>query len=328
MNITTVTKERKLASTRDAYGKTLIELGKENPNIVVLDADLAVSTRTSLFAKEFPERFFDLGVAEQDMVSTAAGLAASGKIVFASTFAVFGSGRAWDQVRMSVAYTRLNVKIVVTHGGITTGEDGASHQANEDIAIMRALPNMTVIVPADAIETVKAVKSAAEFYGPTYIRLSRPKTPIVYQSEDYNFKIGKGVVMREGKDVTIFACGIMVAKALDAAEELMNPTMAGKENIDCRVVNLHTIKPIDKELIVKCAEETGAIVTAEEHSIVGGLGAAVAEVLVENTLVPMIRVGIKDMFGESGKPEELLVKYGLTSQDIINAVKAVLKRKK
>ena len=311
-----------LVATREAYGKTLVELGRENPNIVVLDADLSVSTRTAAFGKEFPDRFFDMGVAEQDMISTAAGLAACGKIVFASTFAIFGSGCAWDQVRMSVAYTRLNVKIVVTHAGITTGEDGASHQANEDIAIMRVLPNMTVIVPADAVETVKVIREASRFYGPTYIRLSRPKTPIIYDKNDYDFKIGKGVVLRPGKEATLFACGLMVAKSLEAAEELK------KKNIDCRVVNLHTIKPIDKGLIVKCAEETGAVVTAEEHSVIGGLGGAVAEVLVENSCVPMVRVGVKDMFGESGKPEELLVKYGLTTQNIINAVKTVLKRKK
>ncbi|MDD5382975.1 MAG: transketolase family protein [Candidatus Margulisbacteria bacterium] len=311
----------KTAATRDAYGKTLVELGRENPDIVVLDADLAVSTKTALFRKEFPARFFDMGVAEQDMIGTAAGLAASGKIVFASTFAVFGSGRAWDQVRMSVAYTRLNVKIVVTHGGITTGEDGASHQANEDIAIMRVLPNLTVIVPSDAVETAKAIRSAAKFYGPMYIRLSRLATPII-NKEDYEFKIGKGVVLRDGRDVTVFACGIMVAKALEAAEALK------QENIDCRVVNIHTIKPIDQELIIKCAAETGAAVTAEEHSIIGGLGGAVAEVLGENQSVPLARVGIKDMFGESGKPEQLLVKYGLTPEEIIKAVKSVIKRKK
>jgi transketolase len=314
--------ELKLIAPRDIYGKTLVELGRENPDIVVLDADLSVSTKTSAFRKEFPARFFDLGIAEQDMISTAAGLASCGKIAFASTFAVFGSGRAWDQVRMSVAYTRLNVKIVVTHGGITTGEDGASHQANEDIAIMRVLPNMTVIVPADAVETAKAVRAAAKFYGPVYIRLCRPKIPVVYQDENYDFRIGKGVLMRKGNDATIFACGIMVCKALVAAEEL------SKKGIECRVVNIHTIKPIDKELIVNCAKETGAVVTAEEHSILGGLGGAVAEVLVENCQTPMARVGIKDMFGESGKPDELLVKYGLTSDNIIKAVKAVLKRKK
>lgn len=313
---------KKTAATRDAYGKALVEIGKEYPEVVVLDADLAVSTKTSVFAKAFPERFFDLGVAEQDMIGTAAGLAACGKIVFASTFAVFGSGRAWDQVRMSVAYTRLNVKIVVTHAGITTGEDGASHQANEDIALMRALPNMTVVVPADAIETENLIRAAAKFYGPMYIRLSRPKTPIVYENANYDFKIGKGIVLREGKEVVIFACGMMVAASLDAAEIL-----AG-EGISARVVNLHTIKPLDKELIVKCAQETGAVVTVEEHSVIGGLGGAVAEVLVENALVPMVRVGLKDIFGESGKPEELLVKYGLTAQDIVKAIKVVLGRKK
>lgn len=314
--------ERKFVATRDAYGKVLLELGRENPNIVVLDADLAVSTKTLLFGKEFPERFFDLGVAEQDMVGTAAGLAASGKIVFASTFAVFGSGRAWDQVRLSVAYTRLNVKIVVTHSGITTGEDGASHQANEDIAIMRALPNMTVVVPCDALETEKLIRAAADFHGPMYIRLSRPKTPVISEDKNYNFKIGRGEIFRPGKDVTIIACGLMVAKALEAAELL------AREHIDARVVNLHTIKPIDKDLIIKCAKETRAIVTVEEHSIIGGLGGAVAEVLVENAVVPMARVGIKDMFGESGKPDELLIKYGLTAAEIVNSVKNVIERKK
>ncbi|MFH1577258.1 MAG: transketolase family protein [Candidatus Margulisiibacteriota bacterium] len=314
--------EKKFLATRDVYGKTLVEIGRENPNIVVLDADLACSTKTSIFAKEFPERFFDMGVAEQDMISTAAGLAACGKTVFASTFAVFGAGRAWDQVRMSMAYTRLNVKLVVTHGGITTGEDGASHQANEDIAIMRVLPNMTVIVPADGVETARVIREAAKFYGPMYIRLSRLKTPVLYEDEKSDFKIGKGVTMRNGNDVTVFACGLMVSQALEAAEELQ------KKGVDCRVVNLHTIKPIDKQLIIKCAEETGAVVTAEEHSILGGLGGAVAEVLVENACVPMARVGVKDMFGESGQPAELLVKYGLTPNDIIAAVRNVLKRKK
>ncbi|OGC43082.1 transketolase, partial [candidate division WOR-1 bacterium RIFOXYD2_FULL_41_8] len=229
--------EVKTEATRDAYGKTLVELGKENPKIVVLDADLAASTKTADFRKAFPERFFDMGVAEQDMIGTAAGLAASGKIVFASTFAVFGSGRAWDQIRISAAYTRLNVKIVVTHGGITTGEDGASHQANEDIAIMRAIPNLTVIVPADAYETAKVIRAAAKFNGPMYIRLSRIKSPLVYKDESFAYQIGKGITLRQGKDVTIIACGIMVAKALEAAEEL------SKQKINCRVVDRHTIKP-------------------------------------------------------------------------------------
>ncbi len=310
-----------LASTRDAYGKTLAEMGRTNKDIVVLDADLANSTKTALFAKEFPDRFFDMGIAEQDMISTAAGLASCGKIAFASTFAVFGSGRAWDQVRVSVAYTRSNVKIVVTHGGITTGEDGATHQANEDIAIMRVIPNMTVIVPADAVETVNTIRSLAKEYGPAYVRLSRLATPVVNASADYGFKIGKAIELRPGKDITIIACGIMVHASLVAAKELE------KENISARVVNMHTIKPIDKQMIIKCAEETGAVVTAEEHSILGGLGGAVAEVLAENRPVPMVRVGTKDMFGESGKPAELLEKYGLTSKDIISAVKCVIKRK-
>src|SRR3989338_4192119 len=314
--------ERKMVATRDAYGLALAEIGKENPNVVVLDADLKVSTKTSGFAQAFPERFFDMGVAEQDMISTAAGLAAAGKIVFASTFAVFGSGRAWDQVRVSVAYTRLNVKLAVTHAGITTGEDGASHQANEDIAIMRALPNMTVIVPSDSVETDKVIREAVKFYGPMYIRLSRPKTPVIHDNPNYEFKIGKGEVMRAGSDATIFACGLMVSLALDAAELL------AKEGVKARVVNLHTIKPLDTELIVNCAKETGAVVTAEEHSILGGLGGAVAEVLVENAPVPLARVGIKDTFGESGTPDELLAKYGLTPEEIVHAVRAVIKRKK
>jgi transketolase len=314
--------ERRSAATRDAYGQTLLELGRENPDIVVLDADLSASTKTSLFAREFPERFFDMGVAEQDMIGTAAGLAACGKIVFASTFAVFGSGRAWDQVRQSVAYTRLNVKIVVTHAGITTGEDGASHQANEDIAIMRALPNMTVIVPADAEQTSRVIREAAKFFGPVYVRLSRPKTPLIYEGRDYEYKIGKGIILSEGSDLSIFACGLMVTEALDAAETL------AREGIGARVVDLHTIKPLDKELIVRCARETGALVTAEEHSILGGMGGAVAEVLVENYPVPMVRVGLKDIFGESGKPEELVVKYGLTAPNIVAAAKTAVSRKK
>jgi transketolase len=310
-----------LAATRDAYGKTLVELGKSNKDIIVLDADLSASTKTCMFAKEFPDRFFDMGVAEQDMISTAAGFAACGKVVFASTFAVFGSGRAWDQVRVSMAYTRLNVKLVVTHGGITTGEDGATHQANEDLAIMRAIPNMTVIVPADAVETVHVIRRLAKEYGPSYVRLSRLSTPIVYKNDNYDFKIGKGVIMKPGSDITIIATGIMVHHSLMAAEQL------SKEGVNARVINMHTIKPLDRELVIRCAAETGAIVTAEEHSIVGGLGGAVAEVLVENMPVPMARVGTKDMFGESGKPSELLEKYGLTSKDIFSAAMGVIKRK-
>lgn len=311
----------KMVATRDAYGKVLAELGKVNQDIVVLDADLSASTKTAEFARLFPERFFDMGVAEQDMIGTAAGLAAAGKIAFASTFAVFGSGRAWDQVRMSVAYTRLNVKIVVTHAGITTGEDGASHQANEDIAIMRALPNMTVVVPADAVETENVIRAAVAYYGPMYIRLSRPKTPLIYENNSYGFQIGKGVILRGGADVTVFACGTMVSVALDAAKILEG------ERISARVVNLHTIKPLDRELIIQCARETRAVVTAEEHSIIGGLGGAVAEVLCENIPTPMVRVGLNDLFGESGKPEELMIKYGLTAAEVAKAAREVQKKK-
>ena len=312
----------KMVATRDAYGLALVEVGKENSQVVVLDADLAVSTKTSLFAKAFPDRFFDMGIAEQDMIGTAAGLAATGKIAFASTFAVFATGRAWDQIRMAVAYTRQNVKIAATHAGITTGEDGASHQANEDIAIMRALPNMTVVVPADGLETENVIRAAVKYYGPMYIRLSRPKTPIIYPSRDYGFEIGKGVVLQPGNDLTIVACGVMVAPSLDAAKVLK------QEGLSVRVINMHTIKPLDKALIVQCAKETGALVTVEEHSIVGGLGGAVAEVVVENCPVPQLRVGIRDVFGESGKPEELLVKYGLTAKEIAEAARQVMKLKK
>jgi len=312
--------EVKMDSTRDVYGKTLVELGKKNPNIVVLDADLSVSTKTSLFAKQFPERFFDVGVAEQDMISLAAGLATTGKVVFASTFAVFATGRAWEQVRASVAYPRLNVKIVATHGGITTGEDGVTHQATEDIAIMRVLPNITVVVPCDSIETAKAIEAVASAYGPAYVRLSRPKTPVL-NSSDYQFKIGKGVVMAPGKDLTIVATGIMVAAALEAKETLQ------KEGINARVVNMHTIKPLDNELLVQCARETGGIITAEEHSVLGGLGGAVAEVLAENHPTPLLRVGQRDIFAESGKPAELLEKYGMTASDIVRAAKELVERK-
>jgi len=310
----------KKASTRDTYGKTLVELGKKNKNIVVLDADLSASTRTCHFCKEFPDRFFNMGIAEQDMISTAAGLATTGKTVFTSTFAVFCTGRAWDQVKVSVAYPKLNVKIVSTHGGITTGEDGVTHQALEDICLMKVLPNMTVIVPADAIETRLAIIAAANASGPFYVRLSRQDTPILYENDNYGFKIGKGIVMRDGKDVTIIACGIMVAGALDAAFDLE------KKGISCRVVNIHTIKPIDKELIIQCAKETGRIITAEEHQISGGLGSSVAEILAENCPTKMIRIGINDTFAESGKPDELLEKYGLTSSDIACAVKQILNK--
>ncbi len=306
-------------SLREAYGKTLVELGRVNPDIVVLDADLCRSTMTQYFVREFPGRSFDCGIAEQNMVGIAAGLAASGKVPFASTFAVFAVGRCFDQIRMSVAQPRLNVKIVATHGGITVGEDGTSHQAIEDLSLICSLPGFTVIVPADAIETVQAVEAAAAHIGPVYMRLCRGKLPLVC-AEDYSFNLGKAVTLRQGRDATIIAIGIMVSAALDAAEELE------REGIKCRVVNMSTLKPIDEAAII-AATETGAIVTAEEHLEHGGLGSAVARVVVRHRPVPMEFVAIKDTYAKSGKPAELLQRYGLTAKDIVWAVRAAVKRK-
>jgi len=317
----------RLAATRDAYGETLVGLGRMNKNIVVLDADLSPSTKTNLFAKEFPDRFFDVGIAEANLISVAAGLASVGKIAFASTFSVFGVEKGLNQFKQSVAYPNINVKLVTTHGGISVGEDGSSHFCIEDIAIMRSLPNVTVIIPADAIETKVATKAIAEYHGPVFMRLSRPKTPLIYdegyryQDRDLNFKIGKSVTLRDGNDVTILATGLMVAESLQAANDL------AKEGIAAGVINIHTIKPIDREAILQAALSTGALVTVEEHNIIGGLGGAVAEVLVEEAPVPMIRVGIRDTYGESGPWRELFAKYGLTSSDVAKAVKEVLKRK-
>jgi len=307
-------------SVREAYGKTLVELGKEKPDIVVLDADLSKSTMTQFFAHEFPNRFFDCGIAEQNMISIAAGLAASGKIPFASTFAVFVPGRCFDQIRMSIAQPKLNVKLVTTHGGISVGEDGTSHQSIEDLSLSCSLPGFTVIVPADAIETAQAVRVAAASAGPFYIRLCRPKIPLVY-NDDYHFNLGKAVTMREGSDVTIIAIGIMVAAALEAAENLK------REGIDCRVLNMSTLKPIDAAAIIKAAAETEAIVTAEEHLEHGGLGSIVARIVARHHPVPMEFVAIKDTYAKSGKPTELLQKYGLTAKDIEQAVRSVMKRK-
>ena len=307
-------------ATRDAYGEALAELGAVNENIVVLEADLSKSTKTSDFKKVYPERHFNMGIAEQNMLGVAAGFAAAGKIPFASSFAVFATGRAYDQIRNSIAYPNLNVKIAATHAGLTVGEDGGSHQMLEDIALMRALPNMTVIVPADGIETKQAIKAAAEYEGPVYIRMGRPKVPVLFD-DNYTFEIGKGVVLKEGTDVTLVGTGIMVSKAVEAAELL------AAEGISAAVVNISTIKPLDAELIVAQAQKTGAIVTCEEHNIYGGLGSAVAEVLVENCPVPMARVGVADKFGESGLPDELLEKYGLTAANIAAQAKAVIARK-
>lgn len=308
------------ASMRDAYGETLLELGKTNPDIVVLDADLCPSTMTKYFMKEFPERSFDIGIAEQNMVSIAAGLAASGKIPFASTFAVFAPGRCFDQIRMSIAQPGLNVKLVATHGGLSVGEDGTSHQAIEDLSLICSLPGFTVIVPADAIETVQAVKAVAGHHGPCYIRLGRPKLPLVYK-EDYSFELGKAIMMKPGTDATIIALGIMVAAALEAATVLDN------QGINCRVLNMPTLKPIDEAAIIKAADETGAIVTAEEHMEHGGLGSTVARVIVKHQPVPVEFVAVKDTYAKSGKPAELLERYGLTAKDIVNAVNKAIKRK-
>lgn len=304
-------------ATREAYGKALVKLGKINDDVVVLDADLSKSTKTNDFLKAYPNRFFNMGIAEQNLVGAACGFATAGKIPFASTFAMFATGRAFEVIRNSVCYPKLNVKICATHAGITVGEDGGSHQSVEDISLMRSIPNMTVVVPADGIEAEKMIFAAAEFNGPMYVRLGRSAVPTIFE-EDYNFEIGKGVVLRDGNDVTIIACGIMVNEALIAADILK------EENINARVINISTIKPIDTELIIKAAKETKAIVTAEEHSIIGGLGSAVSEVVCENHPVVVKKVGMNDCFGESGTPNELLAKYGLTAKDIVEKVKEAL----
>lgn len=306
-----------MIATRDAYGEALKELGGINKDIVVLDADLSGSTKTGIFKKAYPDRFINVGIAEQNLVATAAGLATSGKIPFASTFAVFASGRAFEIIRNSVCYPKLNVKIAATHAGLSVGEDGATHQALEDLSIMRSLPNMVVLNPADAVETKQCIYKAAEYNGPVYIRLGRSKVPVLFD-ESYKFEIGKGIELRQGKDVTLIATGIMVKKALIAAGELE------KEGISARVINISTIKPIDKDILIKAANETKGIVTIEEHSIIGGLGSAVAEVLVENKPTYLERIGTMDTFGESGDGNLLLEKYGLNISNIIEKAKKVL----
>jgi transketolase len=307
-------------ATREAYGNALAEFG-EKYDIVVLDADLSKSTKTETFKKKFPERFINMGIAEGNMMSTAAGIASCGKVVFASSFAMFAAGRAFEQVRNSIGYPNLNVKIGATHAGISVGEDGASHQCLEDIGIMRTIPNMVVINPADAVEARAAVEAAIKHYGPVYLRFGRLAVPVIFDQSTYKFELGKGVQLEEGKDVTIIATGLMVPEALEARKIL------DEEGISARVVNIHTIKPIDADIIVKAARETGAIVTAEEHNIIGGLGSAVAEVLSENYPVPLKRVGVEDKFGRSGKPEPLLEMYGLTAKNIVSKVKEVIKMK-
>ena len=302
--------ENKKKATRQIYGEALLELGKENENIVVFDADLSTATKTSLFAKEFPDRFFDMGIAEQNMISTAAGMATCGKIPYASTFAVFAAGRAYDQIRNSVCYPKLNVKICATHAGITVGEDGATHQMIEDISLMRTLPNMTVISTSDDVQTKWAVKEISKINGPVYLRLSRLATPIIYD-ENQKFEIGKAVQIGEGTDATIFATGVTVSEAIKAQRILK------EKGINVRVIDVHTIKPLDKEMIIKCAKETKRIITIEDHSIIGGLGTAVCEVLSENFPAKVTRIGINDTFGESGTAEELLKKYNLNSEYLV-----------
>jgi len=305
-------------ATRDAYGETLLELGKGCPEIVVLDADLSGSTKTNKFARAFPERFFNLGISEQDMIGTAVGLSLTGKIPFASTFAVFETGRAWDQIRLAVCYSNMNVKLVATHGGITVGEDGASHQALEDIALMRVLPNMTVIVPADAVETSQVIRAIANHKGPVYVRLGRAKVPQVMPQE-YKFKIGKAHTFHIGKDVNIIATGIMVNMAKIAARTLM------EQGIDTGVINMSTIKPLDEDAVLSAAKDSRLIITAEEHSIISGLGGAVSEFLAENHPIPVRRIGIRDLFGCSGNSKELLKLYGLTAEDIVRTAKEALR---
>ena len=301
-------------ATRQSYGEALAELGRENKDVVVLDADLAGATKTNIFAKEFPERFFDMGIAEQDMMATAAGFATCNKIPFASTFAVFATGRVYDQIRNSICYPNLNVKICATHAGITVGEDGATHQMLEDINLMRGLPNMTVISPSDDTQSKWAVKEAAKIKGPVYIRFGRAATPVIYD-ESTKFELGKAIQFGEGKRATIFATGIMVAEALKAKEELE------KEGINIRVIDIHTIKPIDKEIIIKSAKETEKLISIEEHSVIGGLGTAISEVLTDKYPAKLIRMGMKDCFGKSGNAQALLKYFGLTSKEIIEAVK-------
>lgn len=310
-----------MKATREAYGKALVELANTNEKVVVLDADLSKSTKTAEFKAVAPERFFDMGIAEANMMGVAAGLATCGKIPFVSSFAMFAAGRAFEQIRNSICYPRLNVKICATHSGLTVGEDGATHQCIEDISLMRSIPNMVVINPADDVETEAAIKAAVEYEGPCYIRLGRMGVPRINDENTYKFEMGKGITVSEGDDVTIIATGIMVDAALKAKE------MLSSEAINARVINIHTIKPIDKKLIIKAAKETGAIVTAEEHSIIGGLGSAVTEVVCEECPVPVIRIGVKDVFGESGKPMELLEAYGLTAENIVQKVKQVLEKK-
>ena len=313
--------EVKKIATRDSYGNALAELGTEHDNVVVLDADLAAATKTGVFKKAHPDRFIDCGIAESNMIGVAAGLATTGKVPFASSFAMFAAGRAFEQVRNSVGYPHLNVKIGATHAGISVGEDGATHQCNEDIALMRTIPGMVVINPADDVEARAAVRAAYEHQGPVYLRFGRLAVPVINDRPDYKFELGKGVVLREGKDLTIIATGLPVSNCLEAAEKL------AADGIDAKVINIHTIKPLDEELVVAAAKETGKVVTVEEHSVIGGLGGAVSEVVCETVPVPVVKVGVEDVFGRSGPAVELLHIYGLDAENIVKKAKQALELK-
>ncbi len=306
-------------ATRQAYGQVLVEIGAKNKDLVVMDADLSKSTMTAEFSKAYPDRFFNMGIAEANMYAAAAGIAHTGKTVCASTFAMFAAGRAFEIIRNSIGYTHANVKVCATHAGITVGEDGATHQTFEDIALMRTIPGMTVVNPSDGVSAKELIRQCVDMNGPCYIRLGRAAVPTFYEEDD-EIVLGQGNMLRGGRDVTVIATGIMVASAMEAAEEM------AKEGVDVRVIDIHTIKPLDEEIIIRAAEQTGKIVTAEEHSVIGGLGSAVAEVLVKNCPVPVAMVGQNDTFGESGKPDQLREKYGMTSKDIVQAIKGLLKK--
>lgn len=311
----------KKQATRDAYGEALVEIGAKYDNLIVLDADLSCATKTGTFKKQYPERFFNCGIAEQNLIGVATGLTIAGKLVFCSSFAMFAAGRAFEQVRNAVGYPHNNVKIAATHAGPSVGEDGATHQCNEDIALMRTIPGMTILSPADGNEAKACVRAAAEFDGPVYLRFGRMPVPMIFD-DDYKIEIGKGVTLKDGSDVTIIANGLMVGMALEAAETLK------EEGISARVINIHTIKPLDEELVIKAAKETGAVVTAEEHSVIGGLGGAVAETLASTCPVPVLRVGVEDKFGTSAPAAEVLKAYGLTAENIVAKAKQAIALKK
>lgn len=307
-------------ATREGYGEGLCALAEVRPDLLVLDADLAAATKTSIFKKAYPEKHYDCGIAESNMMGVAAGIATTGKLVFASSFAMFAAGRAFEIIRNSICYPNLNVKIGATHAGISVGEDGATHQCNEDIALMRSIPNMTVINPADFVEAKAAVLAMADYKGPTYLRFGRLAVPIFNDEKTYKFEVGKGITLKDGKDITIIATGLMVAEAMDAAAALK------EQGIDARVINIHTIKPIDRDIIVKAAKETGKIITVEEHSVIGGLGSAVGDVVLEECPVPVIKIGVKDVFGHSGPAKDLLQQYGLCADNIVKVTKAALEK--